>query len=68
DDDLNTFRLPGYAAVHLTLRQQVRPTISLQAVFENLLDREYLVGYTPVPAIGPPRLWRVGIRYSGRMF
>lgn len=68
DDDLNSFRLPGYAAAHLTIRQQIRPTIALQAVFENLLDREYLVGYTPVPAIGPPRLWRIGVRYSGRMF
>ncbi|MBK7931841.1 MAG: TonB-dependent receptor [Bryobacterales bacterium] len=68
DDDLNTFRLPGYAAAHLSIRHQITPVLALQAVVENLLDREILTGFTPVPAIAAPRLWRIGVRYSGRVF
>lgn len=68
DDDLNAFRLPGYATAHLTVRHQIRANLSAQMVFENILDREILTGYTPVPAIGAPRMWRIGLRYSGRVF
>jgi hypothetical protein len=34
---------------------------------ENLLDKEYLAGFTPEPVIGAPRLVRVGLKWeSGR--
>ena len=34
------------------------------AAVENILDREYLTGFTPAAQIGPPRLWRVGLRWE----
>ncbi|MEZ5352341.1 MAG: TonB-dependent receptor [Bryobacteraceae bacterium] len=68
DDDLNRFRLPGFAALHISARQQVYRSLSAVAAFENLLDREYFVAFTPVPQNGAPRLWRVGLRWDGRLF
>jgi outer membrane receptor protein involved in Fe transport len=68
DDDLNRFLMPGFAVAHVSVRQRLRRGFSLQAVFENLLDREYLTAFTPVPQTGPPRLWRAGVRYDGRLF
>jgi len=67
EDDLNTFRLPGYATVQLALRHGLTPQLSAIASFENLLDRRFYTGFTPVPAIGAPRLWRAGVRWEGRI-
>ncbi len=65
DDDLNQFLLPGYATLNLTAQQHLTKKLSGVASFENLLDRTYLVALTPNPNIGAPRLWRVGLRWSG---
>jgi outer membrane receptor for ferrienterochelin and colicin len=67
EDDLNTFRLPGYATVQLAMRHGLTQQISAIASWENLLDRRFYTGFTPVPAIGAPRLWRAGIRWEGRV-
>ena len=67
EDDLNTFRLPGYATVQLAMRYGITPQLSAIASFENLLDRRFYTGCTPVPAIGAPRLWRGGVRWEGRI-
>ncbi|MEZ5400784.1 MAG: TonB-dependent receptor [Bryobacteraceae bacterium] len=68
DDDLNTFRLPGFAAAHATVRHQIYRGLSAVASIENLLDREYYVAFTPVPQNGAPRMWRAGLRWDGRLF
>jgi outer membrane cobalamin receptor len=65
DDDLNQYLLPGYAALQLAAQQRLTSHFYLQAAFENLLDREYLVALTPTPNTGAPRLWRLGIRWNG---
>ncbi|MFL6352770.1 MAG: TonB-dependent receptor plug domain-containing protein [Bryobacteraceae bacterium] len=65
DDDLNQFKLPGYAALQLAAEQHVTKSLSAVAAIENLLDRSYLVALTPFPNTGGPRLWRVGLRWSG---
>ncbi len=65
DDDLNQFLLPGYASANLTVQQHLTKRLSAVASFENLLDRTYLVALTPNPNIGEPRLWRIGLRWSG---
>jgi outer membrane cobalamin receptor len=65
DDDLNQFRLPGYAALELSAQQHLTKSLSAVASVENLLDRTYLVALTPSPNTGEPRLWRVGLRWSG---
>jgi len=67
EDDLNAFRLPGYATVQLALRHGLTPQVSAIASWENLLDRRFYTGFTPVPAIGAPRLWRAGLRWEGRV-
>ncbi|MBV9766874.1 MAG: TonB-dependent receptor [Acidobacteriaceae bacterium] len=65
DDDLNQFKLPGYAALQLSAQQHITTSLSAVASVENLLDRTYLVALTPSPNTGEPRLWRVGLRWSG---
>lgn len=61
DDDLNNFKLPGYASVQLMGRQQLTASLSGVASIENLLDHQFLTGFTPTPTIGTPRLWRLGL-------
>ena len=65
DDDLNQFKLPGYAALNATAEQHLTAKLSALASVENLLDRSFLVALTPSPNTGEPRLWRVGLRWSG---
>lgn len=65
DDDLNQYLLPGYAAVEMSAQQHITKNFSAVASVENLLDRTYLVALTPSPNIGEPRLWRIGLRWTG---
>lgn len=64
EDELNRFRLPGFATVQVLARQRLARGFSMLAAVENLLDREYLTGFSPAPAIGAPRLWRLGLRWE----
>jgi outer membrane cobalamin receptor len=65
DDDLNQFLLPGFATVELLAQRHLTSKLSAIAAVENLLDRSYLVALTPTPNTGEPRIWRVGLRWSG---
>ena len=65
DDDLNQFKLPGYAALQLSAQHRLTQKLSAVASVDNLFDRTYLVALTPLPNTGSPRLWRVGLRWSG---
>ena len=67
DDDLNQFKLPGYAALNAMAEQRLAKNFSVIASVENLLDRSFLVALTPSPNTGAPRLWRVGLRWSGNV-
>lgn len=64
EDDLNRFVLPGFATVQLSWARRIAYGVSLAAEVENLLGREIVVGFSPTPLIGAPRLWRVGIRWN----
>lgn len=64
EDDRNTQLLPGFATAQLMLRHEVGAHVSAMLAIENLLGREYLTGFTPAPQIGPPRLWRIGLRWE----
>ncbi len=68
EDDLNQFLLPGFATVQVMARQQLKRGFSAQVAFENLLNREYVTGFSPTPTIGAPRLWRAGLRWEGRLW
>jgi outer membrane receptor protein involved in Fe transport len=65
DDDLNTraYVLAGYSSVQLLARRQLTKGFAVSAAFENLLNRTYYVAFAPTPNIGPPRLWRIGLRW-----
>ena len=65
DDDLNQFLLPGFASLQLSAQQRLTQKLSAVASVDNLLDRTYLVALTPSPNTGAPRIWRVGLRWSG---
>jgi outer membrane cobalamin receptor len=65
DDDLNQFLLPGFATIGITAQQRVTKRLSATVSVDNLLDRSFLVALTPFPNTGEPRIWRVGLRWSG---
>jgi len=67
DDDLNQFKLPGFAALQLSAEHHLTEKLSAIAAVENLLDRSFLVALTPTPNTGEPRLWRIGFRWSGSL-
>ena len=67
DDDLNQFRLPGYATVQLLARRRLVTSLSAEASIENALNRVFYTAFTPTPNVGAPRLWRVGLRWDGKL-
>lgn len=67
EDERNQFLLPGFATLQLVVRQRLAKGLSAVLAFENMLDREYLTGFSPTPTIGAPRLWRAGLRWEGRL-
>lgn len=67
DDDLNQFRLPGFAIVQLMARRSLTASLSAEASFENLFDRQFYTAFTPTPNIGAPRRWRLGLRWDGHL-
>ncbi len=64
EDDLNRFRLPGFAVAHVTAQHRLGAKWSGVLAVENALDREIVAGFSPTPLLGPPRLVRAGIRYD----
>jgi outer membrane cobalamin receptor len=67
DDDLNAFRLPGYASAQFVVRQHLKRSLSAEVTLENAFNRQFYTAFTPTPNIGAPRLWRVGLRWDGRV-
>ncbi len=66
DDDQNQLPLAGFVALDArasrALGRAWGESLSLFLAGENLLDRHYEVGRTPVLTVGPPRLLRLGLR------
>jgi outer membrane receptor protein involved in Fe transport len=65
EDDRNQFILPGFATLQLSARQRLKRSLWATLAIENLLDREFLTGFSPTPLIGAPLLWRAGLRWDG---
>ncbi len=68
DDDLNHFLLPGFTVAEVMLRQHLVASLSAEVAIDNLLDRTFYTAFTPTPNIGNPRLWRVGLRWDGKLW
>lgn len=64
DDDVNQFKLPGFASIGASAEQRIGHGVSVLASVDNLLDRSYLVALTPTPNTGQPLLWRLGLRWT----
>ncbi|MFL6229268.1 MAG: TonB-dependent receptor [Pyrinomonadaceae bacterium] len=62
DDDQNLFRLAPYFTLDAYVSRCVSRAVELFAAAENLLDRRYDVGRTPIRTLSPPVLARVGVR------
>jgi len=67
DDDLNVYRLPGYASLQFVLHRHLARALSAEVALENALNRQFYTAFTPTPNIGAPRLWHVGLRWDGRV-
>jgi outer membrane cobalamin receptor len=65
EDDLNSLPLAGFSTVQFSAHQQLKSHLSATFEMENALNHQYLTGRTPAPQIGPPRLYRVGLRWDG---
>ena len=66
EDDRNRLRLGGFATLDLSAARPVAPGVALFGAVENVLDRRYEIGRTPVATLGPPRLARLGVRVRWR--
>jgi outer membrane receptor protein involved in Fe transport len=55
------FVLPAYQVLDVSVRVPVASKLDVYFAVENLTDEEYVVRYTPVPNLGPPRVAHGGI-------
>jgi len=62
DDDQNTLLLRRYFVLDATASRHLRHGVDLFVAVENLTNRRYDVGRTPVLTVGPPILARAGLR------
>jgi outer membrane receptor protein involved in Fe transport len=66
DDDLNQFVLDGFGVMDLQVSRAVtRGLVGFIAV-ENVFDKDYDTGRTPIRTVGWPRTVRVGLRIALR--
>ena len=64
DDDLNLFRLGGFATVDLFSERRITRGLDVFFAVENLFNNTIEAGRTPVLTITGPRTLRVGLRLS----
>ncbi len=64
EDDLNVFRLPGFASLQLQARERLTKQLTVSLSVENLLDHQYDTGFTPTPTIGAPRQIRAALHWT----
>jgi len=53
--------------VQVSAQRRIVGSLAAIAEVSNALDHQYIVGLTPTPTIGAPRLWRAGLRWNGRI-
>ncbi|HEV8203605.1 MAG TPA: TonB-dependent receptor [Pyrinomonadaceae bacterium] len=66
DDDQNTLPLDGFFTLDAEVSRRVSEHVRLFAAFQNLTGSRYQISSTPVFTIGPPTLFRLGVRLSLR--
>lgn len=63
DDDQNQFRLGSFFVLDAMASRPIHGGLEAFVAVENLFDKRYEAGRTPVRTLGPPRFWRFGLRY-----
>ena len=63
EDDRNALELEGYGLFDVMVRRRVAEHFELFFSFENVLNRAYPVGRTPVEKLGAPRLFHGGLHF-----
>ncbi len=64
DDDLNLFRLEPYFHLDVFLSRKIGEKARLFVAVENLFNKRYSVGRTPVRTVSSPLNMRAGIRWN----
>jgi iron complex outermembrane recepter protein len=63
EDDRNALPLRGFVVADVRASRRFG-AVDAFAVVENVTGRRYDVGRLPTPTVGPPRLFRVGLRFG----
>jgi outer membrane receptor protein involved in Fe transport len=66
DDDLNTLPLRRYFTLDAEVSRSVSEQLRLFLAFQNLTGVRYEISSTPVFTVGPPIIFRAGLRLSLR--
>jgi outer membrane receptor protein involved in Fe transport len=64
DDDQNQFPLDRFYTMDVEVGRAVTRHLEVFSAVENVLDQRYQVARTPVINLGPPILFRVGLRLN----
>ena len=64
DDDQNQFPLAGFYTMDLQVGRTLTRHLEIFGAAENILDQRYQVAKTPVVNLGPPVLFRIGLRLN----
>jgi vitamin B12 transporter len=64
DDDQNQFPLDGFYTMDLQVGRAVTRNVEVFGAVENLFNQRYQVARTPTVNLGPPILFRVGVRLN----
>jgi len=64
DDSLNQYPLARFYAMDLLIGRNVNHHLEVFAAAENVTDERYQVARTPTLSVGPPILFRVGMRLN----
>ena len=62
DDDQNLFRLGSYFTLDAFASRGIKNGVEVFVAAENIFNRRYEIGKTPVTTLGPPLLARAGVR------
>ena len=62
DDDQNRFRLDSYFTLDALASRRLARHAEVFVAAENLFNQRYDIGRTPVRTLGPPLLFRLGLR------
>jgi outer membrane receptor protein involved in Fe transport len=64
DDDQNQFKLDRFYTMDVQIGRALTRHLELFGAVENLFNQRYQVARSPVVNLGPPTLFRVGVRLN----